>query len=919
MLNIGQLSGAAFFSRVFDSSIIREDLLSQNATRQLSALQQVIAFMTIGRDMSSHFSDIAPLCSSNNLTIKRLVYLYLMQYSRTQPQKAVLQAGAFVKDTLNDSPLIRGTALRTMTSLLVPVMVDFITAPLLRCLEDSDPYVRRIAAFGTLKLYYVAPNVCEEVGLLEKLKNQLCDENAIVVASAVAAILELRQLNAPVDLEEAIVKNVNHLLEAISDTTGWYQYYLLEGVALVFKNSFSTLSMDEVKKIIDSVLPFLSVFNVATIMSAVRVITSFLIQVSPQLLSPSSTTTTTRDENNQELVDMQERCSLRVVGTCVSLLYGPYFEVRFTVFRNIHLLIKTGLSRFFKKYLSVFFVKYDDPIFIKLEKVELLLELADNEVGEVVLSEFVTYATDADEEMVRKAVRSIGFLAAKSEPLASQCVEKLIGLIDTGVNYVVQDAAIVVQTVLRRYPGRFPDVVPKLCDALDILTTAEAKAAVAWVLGEYSQSVEKLHDVLSVFVECFPNEHSTVQLAVLTAVVKIYLQDNSNKKNHNAEILQQVLAMATQSGLPDVRDRAYMYWRLVTSDIEAAKKLILTSSSTLFTTVNNIEKNRLHTLLLDLGNLTSVLHRPLHLIYNNGLALGEKDDDYDDNYVDDDGKKHHRGNDNLEKGLFNSIHPDEDTIISSSPREMSEDIPHRNKEDMHIALPANEGNGLEVSMSWSQLGNKLLLNCRFSLLPGEDYVQRIHVNMLQINRNIFALGLAQQCPTVQLEVGQKGVETVHILAGTNNEKAPSRDLLAAVNADPIGTRYFIAPPVPPAMLLLPATGCDSVMFMEQFRALKAPSWTIPQSYLPVQTNPSRYTAGALRLHGLSLVYTGKSCEGGVIRLFLFAQTISAQNILMELSIQNDIVAYLGVRCKDNYITPVFGAYTLQVLSSTTNS
>ncbi|KAH9599748.1 Clathrin/coatomer adaptor [Trypanosoma melophagium] len=917
MLNIGHLSGAAFFSRIFDSSIIREDLLSQNVPRQLSALQQVVAFMTIGRDMSGQFSDIAPLCSSSDLTIKRLVYLYLMQYSRTQPQKAVLQAGTFVKDTLNDSPLIRGAALRTMTSLLVPVMVDFITAPLLRCLEDSDPYVRRIAAFGTLKLYYMAPNVCEEVGLLEKLKNQLCDENASVVASAVAAILELRQLNAPVELEEAIVQSVNHILEVVSDATGWYQHYLLEGIALTLKNSFNTLSIDEVTKIFDGVLPFLSVFNVATVMSAVRVITSFLIEVSPQLLSstrPDNTNNNNNNNNNnQQLVEIQERYVPRVVGTCVSLLYGPYFEVRFTVLRNIHLLIMTGLSRFFKKYLTVFFVKYDDPIFIKLEKAEILLELADNEVGEVVLSEYVTYATDADEEMVRKAVRSIGFLAAKSEPLAARCVEKLIGLIDTGVSYVVQDAAIVVQTVLRRYPGRFHDVVTKLCDALDVLNTAESKAAVAWVLGEYAQYVEKLQNLLSIFVDSFPNEHPTVQLALLTAVVKIYLQNNTDTKHYNSGILQRVLVMATQSGLPDIRDRAYMYWRLVTSDVEAAKKLVLTSSgSTIFTTVNSIEKNRLQTLLLDIGNLTSVLHRPLHLIYNNGLDLDEEDNDENG---DSDETKHESNNENFEKGPFHSIYSYDDTMLSL-PKEMPGGIPHRSREEMQIALPADEGSGLEVSMSWSQLGNKLLLNCRFSLLPGDDYVHRVRIHMLQINRNIFALGLAQQCPIVELEIGLKNEETVHILAGTNNEKAPSRDFLAAVNADPIGTRYFIAPPVPPAMLLLPATGCDHVIFMEQFRALRAPSWTIPQAHSTVKTDPTRYTTSALRLHGLSLVYTGKICEDGITRLFLFAETISAERILMELAIQNDVIAYLGVRCKDNYITPVFGKYTLQVLSST---
>ncbi|KEG06779.1 Ap-2 complex subunit beta [Trypanosoma grayi] len=900
MLNIGQLSGAAFFNRAFDSAVIREDLLSQNVPRQLSALQQVLAFMTIGRDMSGHFSDIAPLCSSTNLTIKRLVYLYLMHNSRTQPQKAVLQAGTFVKDTLNDSPLVRGAALRTMTSLLVPVMVDFITTPLQRCLEDTDPYVRRIAALGTLKLYYIAPNVCEEVGLLEKLKDLLQDENACVVASTVAAILELRQLHAPAALEEAIVSNISHVLEAADAATGWYQHYLIEGVAVPFKGGEPTLALEEATRIVDRVLPFLSCFNVATAISAVKVVTLFLLQAS-HLWSPSAV----NDNDRRKLSQLQERYGPRVASACVSLLYCPHFEVRYAVLRNVHLLLMTGLKRFFKPHLSIFFVKYDDPIYIKLEKAEILLELADVDVGELVLSEFATYATDADEELVRKAVRSIGFLAAKVETLAAQCVEKLVGLIDTGLSYVVQDAAVVVRTVLRRYPDRFVSVVPKLCDALDELSSPESKSAVLWVLGEYAERVEKVKDILDIFVESFSNEPRTVQLALLTAVVKMYLRSTSSAAQYNTTTLEHVLKMATHSPLPDIRDRAFMYWRLISNDREAAKKIVLTSTKgTSFVAVNSIEKNRLHSLLLDVGDLTSVLHRPLHLIYGDEVGFDENDDDSEDA---------------IEERPANPSHPYVDT--AAIPGAVADSQAARSpvtcgKEAFQVALTAEEGSGLEVRMSWSQLGNKLLLNCRFSLVPGEDYTRSACVRMLQINRNIFGLGLAQECSAVFLELGQKEADTLHLQTGTNNQKSTARDLLVAINADPVGTRYFFAPPVPPAMLLLPATGCDANLFAEQFRQLKTPSWTMPPTIKLLRTDSTRYTTNALRLYGLSLVYTGEPCDSGIQRLFLYAETIAAQKLFMEVSILHENVVYIGVRCSDKNVSPVFGTYTMEALSAT---
>ncbi|RNF08089.1 putative beta-adaptin 1 [Trypanosoma rangeli] len=903
MLGIGQFSSSTLFSRAFDSTIVREDLLSQNEPRQLTALRQVLAFMTIGRDMSGHFSDVAPLCSSTNLTIKRLVYLYLMHNSHTQPQKAVLQAGAFVKDTINNSPLIRGAALRTMSSLLIPPMVDFVTAPLQRCLEDSDPYVRRIAAFGTLKLFYVAPNVCEETGLLEKLKKQLQDDNACVVASAVAAILELRQRNAPIALEEALVGNVSRLLEAASEATGWYQHYLIEGVAMAFKGNSLVLDLGKAKEIVDDVVPFLASFNVATVMSAIKVVTSFLLQTSALFAFPDLG----EDGRNAEehTSHLRDRYGPRLVGACISLLYGPCFEVRYAVFRNIRLLLKTSLNSFFKHHLSIFFVKYDDPIYIKLEKSELLLELADTEVGEIVLAEFATYVTDADEELVRKAVRSIGFLAAKVEPLAEQCVEKLLGLMDTGISHVVQDTAVVVQTVLRRYPNHFGRVVNKLCEVLDELKSPEAKAAVVWVIGDYAERVENAGDILEMSLETFHTQPEIVQLALLTAVVKIYLHSDAGQLECNTNFLQRVLLMVTHSPLPDVRDRAFMYWRLVSSDREAAKKLVLTlAKGTSFVMENTMEKHWLQSFLLEVGSLASVLHRPPHLIYDNEILLNENDEDEED------------AKDNVREQFIPPAASVEGAAGTTGDNTVGVGPCIRDSgEAMHEALSADEGSGLEVRMGWSQFGNKLLLNCRFSLVPGEGYIRHSVIRALQINRNMYALGLAQECPVVELELGQKEPDMVQLMTNTNNEKSPVRDLLVAVNADPIGTRYFLAPPIPPVMLLLPAAGMDTDFFVQQFRQLSTPSWTMPTTLTPPQTDPTRYTSNALRLHGLNLVYTDKPHGSGFVLLFLSAETIAAQKLFMEVTIQGNTVVYLGVRCNDAQVSPVFGAYTLRALSS----
>lgn len=55
------------------------------------------------------------------------------------------------------------------------------------------------------------------------------------------------------------------------------------------------------------------------------------------------------------------------------------------------------------------------------------------------------YATEVDVDFVRKSVRAIGRCAIKVEQAAERCVSTLLDLIQTKVNYVVQEAVIVIK------------------------------------------------------------------------------------------------------------------------------------------------------------------------------------------------------------------------------------------------------------------------------------------------------------------------------------------------------------------------------------------------------------------------------------------------------------------------------------------
>jgi len=56
--------------------------------------------MTVGKDVSSLFPDVLKNMQTDNLEQKKLVYLYLMNYAKTQPELCILAVNTFVKVTL---------------------------------------------------------------------------------------------------------------------------------------------------------------------------------------------------------------------------------------------------------------------------------------------------------------------------------------------------------------------------------------------------------------------------------------------------------------------------------------------------------------------------------------------------------------------------------------------------------------------------------------------------------------------------------------------------------------------------------------------------------------------------------------------------------------------------------------------------
>jgi len=188
----------------------------------------------------------------------------------------------------------------------------------------------------------------------------------------------------------------------------------------------------------------------------------------------------------------------------------------------------------------------------------------------------------------------------KIESAAQRCISTLLELVSTKVSYVVQEATVVSRDILRKYPGQYESIISTLCDNLDSLDEPESKKSIIWVIGQYADRIENADTILEDFVFSLADEIYEVQLALLTAAVKLFIA----RPAKGQELVLKVLTWATkEADNPDIRDRGFMYWRLLSTNLSATKQIVLSEKRIGLETDNRFAMEEY------IGTLASVYHK----------------------------------------------------------------------------------------------------------------------------------------------------------------------------------------------------------------------------------------------------------------------------------------------------------------------
>ncbi len=118
------------------------------------------------------------------MELKKLIYLYIINYSKKNQDLAILAINTFTKDAVDKkNPFLRGLAVRTMGCLRVKQIAEYLINPLKQALIDEDSYVRKTGVLCVAKLFDSHPELIKELDLINFVKGMLNDGNAMVMVN----------------------------------------------------------------------------------------------------------------------------------------------------------------------------------------------------------------------------------------------------------------------------------------------------------------------------------------------------------------------------------------------------------------------------------------------------------------------------------------------------------------------------------------------------------------------------------------------------------------------------------------------------------------------------------------------------------------------------------------------------------------
>jgi len=603
MGKMGSSGDGHFFEDSITPSKVRAYLDSIKEAEKLKGMKWLLAMLSKGRDVSEFFPDVVKIVVVKSVEVKKMVYIFLVHYADYDAgcrEIALLSINSFQKDMSGSNQLIRGLALRVMTSIRVPDIIQIQLLAVRKCATDSSPYVRKCAAVALTKIYSLDP---EQLSNLKQILDKLLrDSSTMVLGSAVAAFNEI----CP-SCYEILHRSYRKLCHLLADMDEWTQVSVLEVMTRYVRNQFT----DPAPGVAAAVRLQAKQRSTSAVKGRIgntikrRVVRKAFYSDEEDESDEEEVEVDSKPEPGSVFahgggegehdgdVDPDHRLVLRsslpllksrnsgvVLGVCALHYYCGSQSSSTTqqlgkalvrILRNrreIQYVVLTCISTMaqqrpmmFRPFLSDFFIKGSDPVFNRLLKLEILTSICTKDNIQQILRELQNYIKQGNQRFVCAAIRAVGRVVDADPDTADLCMEGLMHLmLCNKTDIVVGETVVVLRQLLQQNSAsetstKILNQLVKMLIADNGIDEALARSSIVWLVGEFHDKLAKVApDVLRILAAGFMDESTETKTQILNLAIKqaLLLPDDDNVQ----ALMQYVLELARYDLDTDLRDRS---------------------------------------------------------------------------------------------------------------------------------------------------------------------------------------------------------------------------------------------------------------------------------------------------------------------------------------------------------------------------
>ena len=491
-----------------------------------------------GRPCLTFFSSVVKNVANPNIGIKKLVYIYLLQYAEAEPDLALLSINTIQKSLSDQSPKVRAMALRTMSGIRVPVISQIVSLAIKKGCGDLSPLVRKAAALAIPKCYRLDPNTLPQ--LTDNISILLGDRQYFVAGAAIVAMNEV----CP-DRIDLLHKHYRALVKKLVDMDEWSQLATLQLLTQYARRCFPLrFGQNRQEKGRDFYESEPTPANEDKSGSRIRVIDpdlDLLLRTCRALLQSRNTAVVLSVARCYQELGTAEDIQI-IAGPMIALLRSTS-ETREVAMRNVVKLCQLQ-PRAFAGYVLHFLVLTTDPltlVSLKFQAIATVFKHCPPPVKGFLLSELSYLSQSSSQEVVQEAVRAIGHCAQSDLSVTARCMNMLLSRLSSQQRGLAAEALSVLRHLIHKDPDAHEKTIVRLAKNLDTASDPGARATVIWLVGEYttnSRTSDIAPDVLRLLVKGFPSEHEKVKMQILLLAAKVYL-------------LHQIKSQAGPSDLPE--------------------------------------------------------------------------------------------------------------------------------------------------------------------------------------------------------------------------------------------------------------------------------------------------------------------------------------------------------------------------------